>query len=63
MVEQVKKRWKYHFYFICLINKEDELNKKLIAELSKDPSSKELQQVVCDIVILNNEKCKFLEIK
>jgi len=44
------------------LNKEDELNKKLISDLTKDTSLKEIQQIVEEIVNMTNEKWKFLKL-
>jgi len=42
------------------LRKGDELNKKLTADLSKDPSSKEIQQIVKEIVNMSNEQHEFM---
>jgi DNA-binding transcriptional MerR regulator len=44
------------------INKEGELYKKFTADLKKSPSSKEIQQLVLEIISLTDEKFKILKI-
>jgi DNA-binding transcriptional MerR regulator len=44
------------------IDKDDKLYTNLTADLSKDPASKEIQQIVQEIVDLTDEKFKFLKI-
>jgi Predicted transcriptional regulators len=44
------------------IDREEEIYKKLTSDLSKDPCSKEIQKIVCEIVDLTVEKFKFLKI-
>jgi len=44
------------------IDKENKLYKKLTTDLTKDFSSKEIQQIVLEIVSLTDEKFKFLKI-
>jgi DNA-binding transcriptional MerR regulator len=44
------------------IDKDDKLYKNLTDDLSKDPTSKEIQQIVKEIVDLTDEKFKFLKI-
>jgi DNA-binding transcriptional MerR regulator len=44
------------------VERDNELYKRLTPDLTKDPSSKEIQQIVCEIVTLTDEKFKFLRI-
>jgi DNA-binding transcriptional MerR regulator len=44
------------------MDKEDKIYKKLTSDLSKDISSEDIQQIVCEIVNLTDEKFKFLKI-
>jgi Predicted transcriptional regulators len=43
--------------------KEDNIYKKLTADLSKNPASKEIQGIVCEIVTITSEKFQFLNME